>query len=140
MNSSIKDIRLVDVPKIVDVNGNLSVIELESFPFQINSVRYLYNFADNDGENGNGYSHKNSQQLIIALSGSFDVLLKDGENEKTIYLNRPNSGLLISPGIWSALQNISSGAVCLLLSSSIFNEADFQRDFGQFRLSKNRIA
>lgn len=140
MNSSINDIMLVDIPKIVDVNGNLSVIELDSFPFPLKSVRYLYNFADNDDENDNGYAHKNSQQMLIALSGSFHVHLKDGDNEKIIYLNKPNSGLLICPGIWSGLQNISSNAVCLLLSSSVFNDGDFERDFSEYKLSKNRIA
>ena len=140
MINSIKDIKLVAIPKIADVNGNLSVVELDTFPFPIKSVRYFYNFEGSEDGNGNGYSHKNAQQMLIALSGSFDVVANDGENEETVYLNMPNSGLLINPGIWSVIQNVSSGAVCLLLSSVIVDEGDFQRDFAEFKSFKNRIA
>ncbi|MEM6517323.1 MAG: FdtA/QdtA family cupin domain-containing protein [Bacteroidota bacterium] len=126
------DILEIDVPKITasDGTGNLSVIEKNTIPYQIRRVYYLYD-VPSDATRG-GHAHKNLLQTMIALSGSFDVVLDDGKGRKTITLNKPNKGLLIPTGIWRELENFSSGAVCLVLASDVFKESDYIRDYDQF--------
>lgn len=136
--TSLQDIQLIEIQKIADNKGNLSVIEKETIPFEIKRVFYLYDIRSD--ENRMGHAQKELQQVLIALSGSFEVVLKDGENEKIITLNKPNLGLLIVPGIWRELQNFSSGAVCLVVASAIFEEEDYIRSFEDFRLFKNGIS
>ena len=138
MKTTIEDIKLIEVPKIHDVRGNLSVIENDAIPYEIKRVYYLYD-VPSDAQRG-GHAHKKLKQFLIALSGSFDVVLKDGKNQKTITLNKPNIGLLIENGIWRELENFSSGSVCLVLASEVFDEEDYIREFEDFKLFKNRIS
>ena len=96
---------------------------------------YLYD-VPSDAYRG-GHAHKALFQFLIPLSGSFDVILKDGKNTKTVSLNKPNKGLMIVPGIWRELENFSSGAVCLVLASEVYNEEDYVRDYSEFELLKS---
>ena len=132
--TSINDVVLLEIPKIEDSRGNLSVIEANTVPFELKRIYYLYDVPS--GSERGGHAHKNLFQVLIALSGSFDVVLKDGKNEKTITLNKPNFGLLIVPGIWRELQNFSSGSICLVAASAVFNEDDYIREFDDFKLYK----
>jgi dTDP-4-dehydrorhamnose 3,5-epimerase-like enzyme len=130
------DIQLIEIPKIQDRRGNLSVIEGMTIPFVSKRVYYLYDVPS--GSKRGGHAHKKQQEFLIALSGSFDVILKDGKSTQTVSLNKPNLGLLIVDGIWRELRNFSSGAVCLVLASDEFDEEDYIREFKNFRLFKNR--
>ena len=124
------EIKIVNIPKIEDPRGNLSVIEKEVVPFEIKRVYYLYDVPA--GAERGGHSHKEQQEFLIALSGSFDVILNDGKVEKSVTLNKPFEGLLITNGIWRELKNFSSGAVGLVVASDVFSEADYIRDFNEF--------
>lgn len=132
--TTINDVRLIEIPKIHDTRGNLSVIEGNTIPFLSKRVYYLYDVPG--GSERGGHSHKEQQELLIALSGSFEVVLKDGISETTVTLNKPNFGLLIGKGIWRELQNFSSGVVCLVLASGVFDEDDYIRDYNEFTNSK----
>lgn len=131
----IEDIDLIDIQKIRDRRGNLSVIEGDFLPYSIERVYYLYD-VPSDAYRG-GHAHKEQQEFLIALSGSFEVVLDDGENKKSILLNKPNKGLLIPTGIWRELENFSSGSVCLVLSSGKFLESDYIRQYEDFKLLKS---
>lgn len=133
---TIKDIQLIEIPKICDSRGNLSVIEGDTIPFEFKRVYYLYDIPS--GAERGGHSHKKVKEFLIAISGSFDVVLYDGNNTKKITLNKPNIGLLIPTGIWRELENFSSGSVCLVLASEKFEEEDYIRDFEYFKLFKSR--
>lgn len=130
------DVQVIEIPKIQDRRGNLSVIEGETIPFVSKRVYYLYDVPS--GSKRGGHAHKKQQEFLIALSGSFDVVLKDGKSIMTVTLNKPNFGLLIVDGIWRELKNFSSGAVCLVLASDGFDEEDYIREFKEFKLFKNR--
>lgn len=130
------DVQLIEIPKICDTRGNLSVVEGNTIPFALKRVYYLYDVPG--GSERGGHSHKEQHELLIALSGSFDVVLKDGNSEKIVTLNKPNLGLLIVAGIWRELQNFSSGSVCLVMASDVFDETDYIRDYKDFELFKNR--
>ncbi len=134
--TNLSDIQLIEIPKIQDRRGNLSVVEGNTIPFVSKRVYYLYDVPS--GSKRGGHAHIEQQELLIALSGSFDVVLKDGKNTKTITLNKPNVGLLIVSGIWRELKNFSSGSVCLVLSSGEFSEEDYIREYKKFRLFKDR--
>jgi dTDP-4-dehydrorhamnose 3,5-epimerase-like enzyme len=127
--------KLIKIPKIEDTRGNLSVIENNLIPFEIKRVYYLYDVPA--GAERGGHAHKEQKEFLVALSGSFDVILNDGESEKVVTLNKPFEGLLINEGIWRELKNFSSGSVCLVLASEVFEEADYIRDFKEFLTSKN---
>lgn len=133
---SSSEVRLIEIPKNQDIRGNLSVIEGETIPFVSKRVYYLYDIPG--GSKRGGHAHKEQKEFLIALSGSFDVVVKDGNSEKTITLNKPNYGLLIEKEIWRELENFSSGSVCLVLASDEFDEADYIRNFKDFKLLKNR--
>ncbi len=124
------DVRIIDIPKIEDYRGNIAVVEKEVIPFEIKRVYYLYDVPSTSHRGG--HAHKNLQQILIALSGSFDVVLHDGTEPRTITLNKPDKGLLINAGIWRELENFSSGAVCLVIASAVFDEEDYIRDFDHF--------
>lgn len=127
-------IQLIVLPKIEDRRGNLSVIENDTIPFEIKRVYYLYDIPS--GAERGGHSHKELQEFLVALSGSFDVVLNDGEQERIETLNNPNVGLLIKSGVWRELKNFSSGAVCLVVASDVYIEEDYIRDFDEFMGSK----
>lgn len=123
-------IQILSIPKIEDRRGNLSVIENDIVPFDIKRVYYLYDVPS--GSERGGHAHKKLKEFLVALSGSFDVVLKDGEEQEIVTLNKPYEGLLINPGIWRELQNFSSGSVCLVVASEVYIEEDYIRDFDEF--------
>ena len=123
-------IELIDIPKIENSLGNIAVIENDVIPFEIKRVYYLYDIPSSAIRGG--HSHKKLQQVLIAISGSFDVVLKNGSSQETVTLNKPDKGLLIKNNTWRELENFSSGAVCLVLASETFDESDYIRDFNEF--------
>ena len=129
-------IELIDIPKIQDPRGHLAVIEKDTLPFEIKRVYYLYDIPS-DAYRG-GHAHLQQQSVLIALSGSFEVLVNDAVNEEKILLNKPDKGLLIPTGIWREIENFSSGSVCLVLASTEFDESEYIRDFEAFLSSKRR--
>lgn len=133
--STLQHCKILSVPKIEDPRGNLSVIENDVVPFEMKRVYYLYDVPS--GAERGGHSHKEQHEFLVALSGSFDVILHDGQHEKVVTLNKPFEGLLISNGIWRELKNFSSGAVCLVIASAVFEEDDYIRTFSEFLQSKN---
>lgn len=123
--------RMISLPKITDPRGNLTFIEGGNhIPFDIQRVYYLYDVPG--GAERGGHAHKDLHQLIIAMSGSFDVVLDDGREKKRIHLNRSYNGLYVCPMIWRELDNFSTGAVCMVLASSKYDEDDYFRDYGDF--------
>lgn len=133
--TTVANIKILPIPKIQDVRGNLSVIEGDVIPFAMKRVYYLYDVPS--GAERGGHSHKVQQEFLVALSGSFTVVLTDGKDKISVALNKPNEGLWIPNGIWRELENFSSGSVCLVIASDIFEEADYIRDYNEFLLSKN---
>jgi hypothetical protein len=129
--TSLSDCKVLLLPKIADPRGNLTFIEGERHvPFPIRRVYYLYDVPG--GAERGGHAHKDLHQLIIAMSGSFDVVLDDGAERRRIHLNRSYSGLYVCPMIWRAIDNFSSGSVCMVLASSRYAEDDYFRDYEQF--------
>lgn len=134
--SKISDCQTIELPKIHNRAGNITAInEIEDIPFKIKRVYYLYDVPG--GEERGGHAHKNLHQLIVAASGSFDVVLDDGIEKKTIQLNRPYYGLIIVPGIWRELSNFSSGSICLVLASEVYKVNDYLREYSIFKELKN---
>jgi len=131
-NTTIDQIQKIEIPKISDPDGrgNLSVIEGDILPFTIKRVYYLYDVPSNSTRGG--HAHIELMQCLIALSGSFDVVLDDGKNKKVVTLNRPDVGLIIPTGIWRELENFSSGGVCLSLVSDVYKESDYIREYADF--------
>lgn len=128
---ALSDCRLIDLPKISDPRGNLTFIEGGNhIPFDIKRVYYLYDVPG--GAERGAHGHRWLQQFIVAMSGSFDVILDDGFEKKTIHMNRSYYGLYVSPMMWRDITNVSSGAVLMVLASEIYNEADYYRDYNQF--------
>ena len=138
MKQTLENIQLIEIPKIHNSQGNLSVIEGNTIPFEIRRVYYLYDVPSKAERYG--HAHKAQQKFLVALSGSFEVVLKDGTAEKVFLLNKPNFGLLITPGNWREMRNFSSGAVCLVVASEVYDESDYIRDFDEFKSFKNRIS
>lgn len=124
------NIKIIEIPKILDHRGNIAIIEKETLPFDFKRVYYLYDVPSSATRGG--HSHKNQEEFLVALSGSFDVILNDGKTTQKVTLNKPDKGLLISTGIWRELDNFSSGAICMVLASDVFDEEDYIRDFNQF--------
>lgn len=133
----LEKVKMIDLPRITDPRGNLSVVQGGShIPFDIRRVFYLYDVPG--GATRGGHAHHREQQVLIAVSGSFDVELDDGHDKMRVTLNRPFRGVLIPPGVWRELDNFSSGSVCLTLSSIDYDESDYIRDYETFkRLSEN---
>jgi len=131
---SLNNCVLVDLPKIRDPRGNLTFIEgIRHIPFKIERVFYLYDVPG--GSERAGHALRTCHQFIIAMSGSFDVVLDDGRNRERFHLNRSYYGLLVPPGIWRELDNFSSGAVCLVLASEPYDENGYFREYGEFKAS-----
>ena len=123
--------KVIQLPKISDPRGNLTFIEGgRHVPFEIKRVYYLYDVPG--GVERGGHAHKSLQQLIIALSGSFDVILDDGTQKKRVHLNRSYYGMYVCPMIWRELDNFSSASVCMVLASNLYDEADYYRDYEEF--------
>lgn len=128
---SIERCRIIELPKITDPRGNLTFVESgRQIPFGISRVYYLYDVPG--GAERGGHAHKALSQLIIAMSGSFDVVLNDGYNSKRVHLNRSYNGLYVCPMIWRELDNFSSGAVCMVLASNFYDEEDYYRNYDDF--------
>jgi hypothetical protein len=127
----LEDCRIIDLPKIEERRGNLTFIEnSHHIPFDMQRVYFLYDVPG--GADRGAHAHKTLQQFIVAMSGSFDVVLSDGKNEQRFHLNRSYRGLYVAPMMWRYLDNFSSGAVCLVLASKLFDEADYIRDHTAF--------
>lgn len=129
---TLENCQLIDLPKIAEPRGNLTFIEGgRHVPFDIKRVYYLYDVPG--GAERGGHAHKNLHQLIIAMSGSFDIVLDDGRQKKRFHLNRSYYGLYVCPMIWREMDNFSSGAVCLVLASNLYEESDYYRDYADFQ-------
>lgn len=127
----LSDCRLIDLPRIQDPRGNLTFIEGERHvPFDIKRVYYLYDVPG--GAERGAHGHKALHQLVVAMSGSFDIHLDDGREKRVFHMNRSYFGLYIGPMIWRELTNFSSGAVCMVLASERYNESDYYRDYADF--------
>ena len=123
--------RLIEFPKVVDPRGNLTYIEgLRHVPFDVKRLFYLYDVPT--GESRGAHAHKTLHQVLVCLSGSFDVLVDDGIRQALIHLNRPWRGLYVPPMIWGAEMNFDAGSVCLVLASELIDESDYYRDRDDF--------
>lgn len=128
---SLDQCHMVEFPRVADPRGNLTFIEGKNHvPFEIRRVYYLYDVPG--GSERGGHAHKDLYQVIIAMSGSFDVVLSDAAGEKRFHLNRSYNGLYVCPMIWRVLDNFSSGSVCMVLASSVYDEDDYYRDQGEY--------
>ena len=135
IKTTIYDSSIIYLPRIENRSGNITPIEnCKDIPFCIKRIYYLYDVPG--GESRGGHAHKKLEQVIIAASGSFDVLVDDGKNKKVVSLNRPYLGLHIVPGQWRELLNFSSGSICLVLASDLYDENDYIRDYKEFLLFK----
>jgi hypothetical protein len=130
--SRLQEVKLIDLPKISDPRGNLTFIEGggNHIDFNIQRVYYLYDVPG--GADRAGHAHKELHQLVVAMSGSFDIHLDDGFEKKTYHLNRSYHGLYICPMIWRTIDNFSSGSVCLVLASNSYSASDYYRDYEEF--------
>jgi len=123
--------KLLEIPKVHDERGSLAVIEKTIIPFSIKRVYYLYD-VPSDSYRG-GHAHRLQQSVVIALSGSFEVVIDNGKVRERIILNKPNQALYIPEMIWREIENFSSGSVCLVLASTEFDESEYIRDYGDFK-------
>ena len=129
--SQLDQVRIIELPKIHEPRGNLTFIEGgRHVGFEIKRIYYLYDVPG--GAERGGHAHKELQQLIIAMSGSFDVVLSDGCQKKRYHLNRPYYGLYVPTMLWRELDNFSSGSVCMVLASNYYEEKDYYRDYNEF--------
>jgi len=134
---SVELCRVIELPRIPEARGNLTFIESgRHIPFDIRRVYYLYDVPG--GASRAGHAHKNLQQVLVAMSGSFDVLLDDGREKKTVHLNRSYFGLYIPSMVWREINNFSSGAVCMALASEFYDESDYFRIYSAFAESVHR--
>lgn len=128
--SNVFDCAIIDLGKINSDQGNITVLENSNFVFSVKRVFYLFDIVG--GESRGAHAHKECHQLLIAASGSFDVQLDDGQYKRHVFLNRPNIGLHIPPGIWASEVNFSSGAICLVLASHQYDELDYIRNYEDY--------
>lgn len=128
---NVRDCCIIDLPQINDRRGNLTFIEGSNhIPFDIRRVYYLYDVPG--GASRGGHGHRGLEQFIIAMSGSFDVILDDGFEKQKFHLNRSYYGLYVKPMMWREIDNFSSGSVCLVLASTPYEVSDYYRDYGEF--------
>lgn len=133
--TTVYDCSIIHFNKIENRAGNITPIENnKGIPFDIKRIYYLYDVPG--GEERGGHAHKNLHQIVIAASGSFDIVLNDGNVQKVVNLNRPYIGLYIVPGLWRELISFSSGAICLVLASEFYNEDDYIRNYNKFLIYK----
>lgn len=139
MKSSIDDATIIELPKINNIAGNITAINNTDniIPFRVRRVFYLYDIPG--GENRGAHAHIELEQLIVAASGSFDITIDDGQTKRTYQLSKPYYGLYIPAGLWSELNNFSSGAICLVLASQPYNEFDYLRKYVEFLNHKNNM-
>ena len=138
MKNSVYDCIILPLSKIHNRAGNITIVEGQrNIPFDVRRIYYLYDIPG--GADRGGHAHKELYQLIVAASGSFDVLLDDGQNKKIVTLNRPEYGLMVVPGIWRELFEFSSGAICLVLASHKYDKDDYIRNYDQFVSFRERI-
>lgn len=134
--TTVYDCSMIELDKHHHAKGNITVVEnSKTIPFDVKRTYYLYDVPG--GESRGGHAHKELRQLIVAASGSFNVILDDGNVKRTFTLNRPYQGLLVVPGIWRELDDFSSGSVCLVLASMKYDEEDYIRDYDEFLNCKN---
>lgn len=127
----LSDCRIVELPKVADPRGNLTFVEGGNhIPFEIRRVYYLYDVPG--GSDRGAHAHKSLHQFVVAMSGSFDIVLHDGDRQRRFHLNRSYFGLYICPMMWRTLDNFSSGGVCMVLASHVYDAADYIRDYDQF--------
>jgi len=127
----LKNCRVVNLPRVQDSRGNLTFAQdFDQVPFSIRRVYFLYDVPA--GSERGGHAHKSLHQFIVPVAGSFDVQLHDGEKEQTFRMNRPFLGLYVAPMTWRSLRNFSSGSVCLVLASELYDEDDYYREYGAF--------
>jgi len=132
------DCSIIYLPRIQNRAGNITpVTNLENIPFSIKRIYYLYDMPG--GESRGAHAHKKLEQLVIALSGSFDITLDDGRNKKSVHLARPYMGLHMLPGMWRDINNFSSGAICLVLASELYDEKDYIREYSEFMEYKKAL-
>jgi hypothetical protein len=137
----LNDCRLIELPKISDPRGNLTFVEGGNhIPFDIKRVYYLYDVPG--GSDRGAHAHKNLHQFVVAMSGSFDIVLDDGDRQRRFHLNRSYYGLYICPMMWRTLDNFSSGGVCMVLASEVYTPDDYIRDHDEFlaRARQNKLA
>ena len=127
-------VRIIDIPKVHERRGKLAVIENGTIPFDVKRVYYLYDIPTYTRRGG--HAHKKQESFIVALSGSFDVIVDNGFTKERIVLNKPDKGLYVPVGIWREIENFSSGSCCLVLASTEFDENEYIRDYNTFKLSK----
>jgi len=131
MKKRVYDCVILPLRKIHNRAGNITIVEGQTnLPFDVRRIYYLYDIPG--GEDRGGHAHKELHQLIVAASGSFNVILDDGQNKKIVTLNRPDYGLMVVPGIWRELFEFSSGAICLVLASLKYDKEDYIRSYDQF--------
>jgi hypothetical protein len=136
--SNIDNCRIMNFPKVSDSKGNLTFVEsFNHIPFDIKRIYYLYDVPG--GSSRGSHAHKNLHQVIIAMSGSFDIEIDDGENKKRFHLNRSYYGLYVPPMMWRLLDNFSSGVVCMVLASEFYDEGDYFRDYQDFVAEVKRL-
>lgn len=136
VKSTVYDCSVISLNKIQSNSGNITIVNnFIEIPFEAKRIYYLYDIPG--GESRGGHGHRALHQLIIAGSGSFDVTLDDGRNKRTFNLARPNVGLFLPPGLWRNLDNFSSGSICLVLASQVYDERDYIRDYNEFKKYKN---
>jgi dTDP-4-dehydrorhamnose 3,5-epimerase-like enzyme len=131
---SLADCRTIELPVVAEPRGNLTFVESERhIPFPLRRVYYLYDVPS--GAERGGHAHKQLHQLLIAISGAFDVHVDDGRERRSHHLNRPHKGLYIPPMVWREIDNFSGGSVCLALVSDFYEEDDYFRDYAEFKTS-----
>ena len=133
---TINDVKLIELPRFNDPRGNLSFVqEFDQIPFKIQRVYWIYDVPG--GEKRGGHAFKENEELIIALSGGFDVIINDGNKDKTFHLNRSYYGLYVPKGLWRKMENFSTNSVAFVLSSIHYDESDYIRNYEQFKQMKN---
>ena len=136
---NLDDCRIINLPKISDPRGNLTFLEgMRHIPFEIKRVFYLYDVPG--GESRAGHALKTCEQFVIAMSGSFDLVLDDGEDRKRFHLNRSYYGIYLPPLIWREIDNFSSGSVCAVMASEPYNEDSYYREYSQFLAARKNLA